>query len=52
MPIAGKTLPQDKIEQVVEGLANTHRAGFRYPVVADIRHKPNLPPNMLIPEEN
>ena len=45
------TMPRDKIEQVVEGLANTHRAGFRYPVIADIRHEPNLPPNMLIPKE-
>jgi DNA-binding transcriptional MerR regulator len=46
------TIPRDKIEKVVEGLINTHQAGFRYPVIADIRHEPNLPPNMLIPEES
>jgi len=46
------TMPRDKLEQVIEGLANTHRAGFRYPVIADIRHEPNLPPNMLIPKES
>ncbi|MBW2622917.1 MAG: DUF169 domain-containing protein, partial [Deltaproteobacteria bacterium] len=35
-------MPRDKVETVMQGLENTHRAGFRYPVVADIRHEPNL----------
>ena len=44
-------MPWSKVQVVVEGLANTHKAGFRYPVVADIRHRPNLPPFLEIPKD-
>ncbi len=38
------SMPWSKVEAVMSGLANTHKAGFRYPVITDIRHRPNLPP--------
>ena len=44
-------MPWSKVKVVVEGLASTHKAGFRYPVVADIRHRPNLPPFLEIPQD-
>jgi uncharacterized protein (DUF169 family) len=43
-------IPGSKIEAVVDGLANTHKIGFRYPVITDIRHRPNLPPLMEMPK--
>jgi uncharacterized protein (DUF169 family) len=44
-------MPWSKVASVMEGLAATHKAGFRYPVVVDIRHQPNLPPFLQIPED-
>ena len=44
------TLPKSKIEAVVKTLEDTHKAGFRYPVVTDVRHRPNLPPFLEIPK--
>jgi uncharacterized protein (DUF169 family) len=43
-------MPWSKVQTVIKGLASTHKAGFRYPVVSDIRHRPNLPPFLEIPE--
>lgn len=37
-------MPQGKVEAVMKGLEETHKAGFRYPVLTDIRHRPSLPP--------
>jgi uncharacterized protein (DUF169 family) len=37
-------MPWSKVEAVMKGLAKTHEAGFRYPVITDIRNRPNLPP--------
>jgi len=45
------TIPKSKVEAVVGGLENTHKIGFRYPVINDIRHRPNLPPFMEIPKK-
>lgn len=45
------TIPKSKVEAVVDGLENTHKMGFRYPVIADIRHRPNLPPFLEIPKK-
>ena len=45
------TMPKSKVEEVIEGLENTHKAGFRYPVISDIRHRPNLPPFLEIPKD-
>jgi uncharacterized protein (DUF169 family) len=44
------TMPKSKIESVVKALEETHKAGFRYPVVTDVRHRPNLPPFLEIPK--
>jgi len=38
------TIPKGKVASMMEGLANTHKAGFKCPVIHDIRHCPNLPP--------
>jgi uncharacterized protein (DUF169 family) len=45
------SMPWSKVEKVIEVLAATHKAGFRYPVITDIRHRPNLPPFLNIPQE-
>ena len=45
------TIPRSKIEAVLKGLEDTHRAGFRYPVLTDLRHSPVLPPFLQIPED-
>jgi hypothetical protein len=29
---------------MMQALEDTHKIGFRYPVVTDVRHRPNLPP--------
>ena len=44
-------MPRSKIEAVLQGLENTHRAGFRYPIVTDLRHRPELPPFLQMPKE-
>jgi len=44
------TIPWSKIEAVMNGLEETHKAGFRYPVLSDLRHAPALPPFLQIPE--
>lgn len=44
-------MPKSKVEEAIEGLENTHKAGFRYPVVSDIRHRPNLPPFLEVPKD-
>ena len=45
------TMPYSKIEAVLKGLENTHQAGFRYPVLTDLRHPPVLPPFLQIPKD-
>lgn len=46
------TIPKNKIELMMKALADTHAAGFRYPVLTDMRHRPNLPPFLEIPKNN
>jgi len=43
-------MPRSKIEKVMKGLEETHKAGFRYPVLTDLRHRPALPPMLEIPK--
>jgi uncharacterized protein (DUF169 family) len=43
------TIPKSKIESMMKALEDTHKAGFRYPVLADVRHRPNLAPFLEIP---
>jgi len=43
-------MPKSKIEPVANALEETHKAGFRYPVLTDVRHRPNLPPFLEIPK--
>jgi len=43
-------MPWSRVEEVIRGLASTHKAGFRYPIVTDIRHRPNLPPFLEVPK--
>lgn len=38
------TAPWSKVETVMQGLENTHKAGFRYPVLTNLRCRPELPP--------
>jgi uncharacterized protein (DUF169 family) len=44
------TIPKSKIDLMMKALEDTHKAGFRYPVLADVRHRPNLPPFLEIPQ--
>lgn len=44
------TIPKSKIEIMMKALEDTHKAGFRYPVLTDVRHRPNLPPFLEIPQ--
>jgi uncharacterized protein (DUF169 family) len=44
------TIPKSKIELMMKTLEDTHKAGFRYPVLTDVRHRPNLPPFLEIPK--
>lgn len=44
------TIPGDKAEAVIKGLAESHKAGFRYPVMSDLRHRPALAPFLEIPK--
>ena len=43
------TIPKSKIDTMMKALADTHTAGFRYPTLMDVRHRPNLPPFLEIP---
>ncbi len=43
-------IPSSKIAAIVKGLEDTHKAGFRYPVLLDLRHAPTLPPFLQIPK--
>ena len=43
-------MPRSKVEAVLKGLEDTHKAGFRYPILTDLRHKPGLPPFLEIPK--
>ena len=45
------TIPKSKIDLMMKALADTHVAGFRYPVLMDVRHRPNLPPFLEIPKD-
>ena len=45
------TMPKSKIETVAKGLENTHKLGFRYPILTDLRHRPVLPPFLEIPKK-
>ncbi len=42
-------IPASKVAAIVKGLEDTHKAGFRYPVLTDLRHAPSLPPFLQIP---
>ena len=44
------TMPRSKVEAVLKGLGDTHQAGFRYPILTDLRHRPTLPPFLEIPK--
>ena len=44
------TIPRSKTEGIINGLEETHKAGFRYPVLSDLRHAPALPPFLQIPK--
>ena len=44
------TIPWSKVEAVMNGLEETHKAGFRYPVLSDLRHAPALPSFLQIPK--
>ena len=44
-------MPSSKVETVLKGLADTYQAGFRYPILSDLRHIPSLPPAMQIPKD-
>ena len=44
------TMPRSKVEAILKGLEDTHKAGFRYPILTDLRHQPALPPFLEIPK--
>ena len=43
-------IPQSKVEAVIKGLKDSHKAGFRYPILTDLRHAPELPPFLQLPK--
>ena len=43
-------MPQSKVEAVIKGLKDSHKAGFRYPILTDLRHAPELPPFLQLPK--
>jgi hypothetical protein len=43
-------MPPDKVETVLKALEDTHKAGFRYPILSDLRHRPALLPMLEIPK--
>jgi len=45
------SMPWGKAEAVISNLEETHKAGFRYPVLTDLRHEPALPPFLQIPKD-
>lgn len=45
------TIPKSKLDLMMKALADTHVAGFRYPILGDMRHRPNLPPFLEIPKD-
>lgn len=44
------TMPQSKVETVLKGLENDHKAGLRYPILTDLRHRPVLAPFLEMPK--
>ena len=44
------TMPPDRVDAVLKALEDTHKAGFRYPILTDLRHRPALPPMLEIPK--
>jgi len=44
------SMPPSKVEAVLKGLEESHRAGFRYPILTDLRHPPMLPPGLQMPK--
>ena len=46
------SMPWDKVEAVMKGLEETHKAGFRYPILSDLRHRPALPPFLEMPKDS
>ena len=44
------TMPRSMVEAVLKGLEDTHKAGFRYPILTDLRHSPALPLFLEIPK--
>lgn len=44
------TIAESKVELMMKALGDTHTAGFRYPVLTDVRHRPNLAPFLEIPK--
>ena len=44
------TMPQSKVERVLKGLEDSHKLGFRYPVLTDLRHQPALPSFLEMPK--
>ena len=36
------TIPADKVDQVVTGLIETHKAGLRYPIPSYLRFQPGF----------
>ena len=45
------TLPYIKMEAILNALEETHKAGFRYPILSDLRHQPALPDFLKIPDD-
>lgn len=46
------TIPKSKIDLMMKALVSTHAAGFRYPVLTDLRHRPNLPSFLEVPKKD
>jgi len=44
------TIPAHQVHGIAKGLEDTHKAGFRYPVLTDMRPAPALPPFLQLPK--
>ena len=45
------TMPRSKVDAVMQGLEDTHKGGFRYPILTDLRYQPALAPFLQIPKD-
>jgi uncharacterized protein (DUF169 family) len=46
------TIPSSQVEALLKGLEDSHKMGFRYPILTDLRHRPVLASFLEKPKES